>query len=382
MATAPIDENPANLSDREGIILTKDTIENLGATRLGYLKKWFGIRTVQDLAALSVDKIEARFKSEGKRVPRRDEIESWIAQARAFVPVANLSSQKTLEPPEPKTEDKANRPTSKGEWEYIAAFAVEFRVGGEKEKLEIDIRPVDITESGDWGDVTGEKPTVVEGERLYPWMLQQVRDKMPWEPEEAPIAALIEDEACIEEISLKEQKIRITQMPPEEAKAAWEAIAAESEDTGEAAIVIEEPTAAPSVAVEITQVQAFQPPDVETPTVVSEAGQPFLGFLKSGEPFAFKVSFELTEPGVAEDAQGHITCRAHFYARNLLTGERLRLGDTKPYALIEGKMSYTAELPEAEATLEPGMYRLQVLTTLQGVRTAPGYLNVPLLQVM
>jgi hypothetical protein len=396
MTTGPTEENPANLSvsDREDRILTKDTIEGLGATRLRYLKEWFKIRTVQDLAALSVDRIEARFEAEGKRVPRRDEIESWIAQAQAFVPVASLSSQKAVEPTESETEGRANHPTLEAGWEYIAAFTVEFRVRGEKEKLEIAIRPVDITEGGDWGEVTGEEPTVVEGERLYQWMLEQVSEKMQREPE-AYIVTCAEDEASVTGITVPKVKVSTRPMSQEEAKAAFEAIreammagsavAEEATPAPEAAlpkapIVIAEPAAAPSVAVEIAQVQAFQPPDVETPTAAGEANQPFSGFVRSGEPFRLEASFELAGPAVAEVAKKQVTYRAQFYARNRSTGERLHLGDTKPDTLIEGKSSYTATLPKA--ALQPGLYRLRVLATLQGVRTAPGYLEVPLLQVV
>lgn len=385
MTTGPTEENPANLSvsDREDNILTKDTIEGLGSTRLRYLKEWFKIRTVQDLAALSVDRIEARFKAEGKRVPCRDEIESWIAQAQAVVPVANLSSQKAVEPTESETEGRANCPTLEVGWEYIAAFTVEFRVRGEKEKLEIAIRPVDITEGGVWGEVTGEEPTVVEGERLYQWMLEQVSEKMQREPEAYIVT-------CAEKV-----KVSTRPMSQEEAKAACEAIreammagsavAEEATPAPEAAqpeapIVITEPAAAPSVAVEIAQVQAFQPPDAETPTAIGEASQPFSGFVRSGKPFALEVSFELAGPAVAEAAKKQVTYRARFYARNWSTGERLHLGDTKPDTLIKGKSSYTATLPEA--ALQPGLYRLRVLTTLQSTPSSAGYLEVPMLQVV
>jgi hypothetical protein len=57
------------------------------------------------------------------------------------------------------------------------------------------------------------------------------------------------------------------------------------------------------------------------------------------------------------------------------------MDDTKPDTLVEGKLSsYTAML--TEASLPPGMYHLRVLTTLRGVRTAPGYLEMPQLQVV
>jgi len=140
------------------------------------------------------------------------------------------------------------------------------------------------------------------------------------------------------------------------------------------------PAVAPPVTVEMTQVQAFQPPRTETPVGIGKAGQPFSGFVRSGEPFALQVSFALTGPAAAEVAKEQVAYRAQFYTRNLSTGERTHLGDTKPDTLVEGKLSYRAVLPHV--TLEQGMYRSRVLVRLQSTPPILGYLKVPLLQVV
>jgi hypothetical protein len=147
----------------------------------------------------------------------------------------------------------------------------------------------------------------------------------------------------------------------------------------EAPIVIAEPAAAPFVAVEVAQVQAFQPPDVETPTAAGEANQPFSGFVRSDEPFALEVSFELTGPGADDVAKGLTTYSACFHLLSLTTREKIPLGDTKA-APLEGEAPYTVRL--SQTSLQPGLYRLRALVTLQSTPPRKGYLEVPLLQVV
>jgi predicted negative regulator of RcsB-dependent stress response len=325
---------------------------------------------------------------------------------------------------------------------------------------------------GAWQEDKRTEPIVIEGERLYQWMLEQVSEKVPREPEETPTVIHIEGEPLTIEtritMPLKEAKDRIKEMSAEEAKAALEAVLAESHDAAlkhtlerpeakavleammgahllaesevaekakaaleamlaesldaalehtlerpeakaaleamaahiivaesevaeeaarapeaalpEASIVIEEPAAALPVTMEITQVQAFQPPQAGIPIGIGKAGRPFSGFVRSDEPFVLEVSFELAGPGADDVAKRRTTYSAQFHVRNLTTSERTHLGDARLDTLVEGELSYTATLPEA--TLQSGMYRLRVLATLQDGRTAPGYLEVPLLQVV
>jgi hypothetical protein len=219
-----------------------------------------------------------------------------------------------------------------GEWKSFGSFVVVFqarKVEGRAEEQRTMVHHREADNGYEWSGIEGEQP--------WRWMRDQVGEKVQQEPEEEPSV---------------------------EARPAAAA----------------PPIAAPPLKVEVTRICAFQPPDAETPTAVSEAGQPFSGFVRSGKPFALEVSFELAGPAVAEVAKKQVTYRARFYARNWSTGERLHLGDTKPDTLIKGKSSYTATLPKT--ALQPGLYHLRVLTTLQGVRTAPGYLELPLLQVV
>jgi hypothetical protein len=134
------------------------------------------------------------------------------------------------------------------------------------------------------------------------------------------------------------------------------------------------------VTVEITQIQAFQPPHAGTPVGIGRGGRPFSGFGRSGEPLALQVSLALAGPTAAVVAKEQVAYCAQFCAGDLSTGERTHLGDTKPDALVEGNMSYTATVPRV--TFQPGLYRLLVLTTVETTPPSVGYLEVPMLQVV
>ena len=92
------------------------------------------------------------------------------------------------------------------------------------------------------------------------------------------------------------------------------------------------------------------------------------------------MSFKLTGSTAAQTAQEQATYIAQFYAYNLATGATVDLGDTGTHTLTEGRLSYTAVLPEA--TLPLGMYRLRILATIRGALAFPGYLEVPMVRVV
>jgi predicted flap endonuclease-1-like 5' DNA nuclease len=385
MTAAPTDEKPMNSSDREDDDLT--VIKGIGPARQQWLRGSLGVRTYRDLAALSTDEIESYLKAEGQIVSRSD-IEQWIARAQELAAAADLSS------------GRVDSPTSEGEWQPFASFVVEFQAREVKRRAEEQRTTIHHMEAD-----KGEAWPGIEGERLCQWMLEQVSEKVPREPEEAPNVIPIKDEhgKIVGSMSIGEPKVTLSgpfEISPEEYKAILEApevvktslvvMVPESKTEEEAAptreaalpeasIVIEEPAAAPSVTVEIAQVRAFQPPDAETPTAVGEASQPFSGFVRSGEPFALEVFFELAGAGADDVVKRQTTYNAQFHVRNLTTRARKHLGGTKPAALVAGK-PLTAMLPQV--SLQPGLYRLRVLVTLQDAPPIAGYFEVPLLQVV
>jgi hypothetical protein len=324
MTTGPLGKNLMDLNDRADDDLT--TIKGIGPARQQWLRESLGVRTFQDLTALSADEIESQLKAEGQVASRR-EIDGWLAQARELAATAQSSSQRVAELAG-TVGGAANSPPEEGGWRPFASFVVEFQasqVEGRTAEQRTTVHYMEVDRSKTWPGI--------EGKQLCQWILGQLGEEAQREPEP--------EEA-----------------PPVEARRA----------------------AASSLTVEINQIQAFQPPQAEMPIGIGRAGHPFSGFVRSDEPFTLEVSFALAGPDAAEVTKEQVTYRAQFYARNRPTGERTHLGDTKAAALVAGKVSsYTATLPKA--SLEPGAYRLWALVTLQSRPPCIGHLEMPLLQV-
>jgi hypothetical protein len=309
-------------------------IKGIGQARQQYLKESLGARTFRDLAALSASEIESRLKAEGQ-VIFRGEIDRWIAQAKEYASAADPPSLRAVEAVGANKGREANSSPRQSEWQPFASFVVEFQarqVSGRTKEQRTTVHHMEADKGETWPDI--------QGERLWHWVLEQLG---------------------------KEVRQELKKPLPQEPRAVE--LLAEAQ-----------PAAASPVTLAVAQLCAFQPPQADKPTAISEAGRPFQGSVKGGESFALATSLALTGPGAAEIAKRQITYRAQFYARSLSTGERTYLGDTRLDTLVEGKMAYTAVL--TEASLPPGIYRLRVLTMLQSMRTAPGYLEVPLLQVV
>jgi hypothetical protein len=132
---------------------------------------------------------------------------------------------------------------------------------------------------------------------------------------------------------------------------------------------------------EITQLRTFQPPLAETPVSMNSSNQLLSGFVRSDEPFALEVAFRLVKLSETTLLSEQLTCLAQFYARNLKTGLITHLGDTQSENFsAREELFHSVKL--TEASLQPGLYRLQVLARLEGVPVTPGYLEIPVLQVL
>ncbi len=357
-------ENPKYLGEIE--------IPYLGPARKRYLDEWFLVDTVQGLAGLSADDVEAKFKAKGKTVAR-DKIEKWIAKAQELAGQSSPqvtkstdtetggkvnspaekggssqrslesadakagkkvkspaekggSSRRSLESADAKAGKKANSPATETEWKSFASFVVVFQVRQPKDQTEEQRIKVHHKESD-----KHEKWPGIEGEQPWRWMLDQLGEKVQQVP----------------------QSERLTEV---------------------------QPAAASPVTVEIAQVRVFQRPQAETPIAIGKAGRQFQGFVRSGEPFALEVSFELAGPGAADIVKRQATYSAQFHVRNLTTRAKIFLGDAETAPLVAGVAPYTAMI--TQESLQPGLYRLQALVTLQSTPPIVGYLKVPMLQVV
>jgi len=329
MAGSSTGEPPKNHKSEESDDLKK--IRGIGIARQQWLSEIANIRTVRDLAHASADQIEFQLNVEGHAVSRT-EIEQWIAQARELTKESSLTPDKP-ESADIDTEAEQNLSPSVEEKEglTLASFIVEFQTkqveGRSEQQTAVRHRESDTTQT--WSGI--------EGEELQQWMLERA------------IASLL-------------RGAQIAKVQP---------------DT-----VAEQPDATTTpLTVEITELRALQPPRTGIPMVVTQSGQGFSGFVTSGEPFSLEVTLRLTGQIATDIPQQTMTYCVQVYARHRATGEKTSLGQTQPHPLFAGQTFYTAKL--SEITLpQPGMYRLQALVTLQGIRGIPGFLEVPLLQVV
>lgn len=353
MTNTASDANPTNVLGREKDDLTE--IKGIGVARERWLRESLNVHTFQDLAALSVDEIELELKAEGRAVPR-NEINEWIAEAQELAATATPSTQQSIEPEVVEAETTVNSAFVEGEWKPFASFVVEFQTlqaAGQTVEQRTKVHYMEGDKSETW--------PYVERERLCQWMLDQVEEGLPQE--------------------IKEE--RATEQPP----------AVEIQPTADQPVArVEEPAtveeveqvepqvaAAEPATLTVSQLQVFQPPQTGRPTATGETGRPFLGYVRGNQSFALEAPFELAGSAAVEAANKQRAYQVQFYAYELATGATTHLGDTQQGALIEGRLSYTAQLPEA--SLPPGTYRVRALAVVQATPPIIAFLEVPLLQV-
>ena len=331
-------EEPMKSSEKAHDDLT--AIKGIGSIRQDWFRDSFNVRTFQDLATLSVDKIASRLKADGQ-IPSQSAIESWIFQAREFAAATGPSARQAGELANAKTKEDDHLLTKEGEWEFVSVFLVEFRVlkANDREiRRAITVERREINKKGMWLQDNGVKePVEVEGQDLYTWMVEQLGEDVWPEPKAHDL------------------------VQPKPAKPL--------------------PPAKPPAKVKITEVRVFQPPQSETPAQIIKRAEPFQASVKSDEPFAVDVDFELVGPAAADVVRKEIKCTAQSYVYDRAKDTSVHLGDAGPSVLQEGKPNFTFALPEA--TLQQGRYRLWVLLTTQDATLAtPDYIEVPLLKVV
>ncbi|MGA7934184.1 MAG: SMI1/KNR4 family protein [Kovacikia sp.] len=130
----------------------------------------------------------------------------------------------------------------------------------------------------------------------------------------------------------------------------------------------------------IRQDACLSDPIIVSPSGLKQAKKPGYASLTSQQPFSLEVVFKLLGQSISDLSTQPVTCQAQFHAQNRITGKWIVLGTTRPNALVSDRRTYTAYL--FGNTLEPGMYRLQVLTTLRGSTASLTSFELPLLNVV
>lgn len=345
-----------NSTDKDYDDLTR--IGDIDNKRQQLLRQSLNVRTFLDLANRPTAEIKAAFKTDGQIISRAT-IEQWQREARELAAAARPASPPVMELANIEAGREANAPAEQGEWEWVGAFIVDFRalkVGAQVKEREIRVERRKIDKKGTWLEDNKIKNSIpIEGERLYPWMAEQLGEKVWPKPEQAQPAQKTQAEAP----SAKSPSVEPSPNVPAPASLS---------------------TQTPRMKVEVTQIRAFQPPDIDTPSGKGEPNQPFAGLLKGGEPFALEVAFRFPEPAMADLVTGETMYLASFYVRKMDTRASISVGDTETARLTPGKVSFTARLPNV--ILQPGTYYLGVLVKLRTTPPSINYLETSLLEVV
>lgn len=472
-------------------------IKGIGPVWQRRMRRILGVRTYQDLAELSCEKILSQLKAEGTSLPTMSDCESWINQAREIAAEAEDSSDAEAKNNDPEKQTVSLDGTEK--WQPFATFVVEFLMRAHArnhEERQTKVQrmedggtnatwpDIDIMELSKWiAEQLGESPVSeleqqLEDERArMQYELEQelvnrkeaanrdlqmkleeernntletirqelkeekakARRKMEAEIQQEHTEAHQALEQKLEgketkaqqelERKLEEEKIQAQhalqkQLEEERTQALNELEEELNRNRTKALLELEQELDEMKTRVEqeleeervqtpeeekipqqkpkkepakearppetaalseiqlkpiITQIRAFQPLDAKEPIGRGEAGQPFSGFVSSIEPFTFDVDFELAEPAVSELEQFGKNYHVEFYIRNISTGEKKHLGNTKADTFIEGKSSYAAQL--TAVTLTPGVYNLLVFLLVQNGRPSADFWEIPFLQV-
>jgi hypothetical protein len=322
-----------NSNDQKNDDLTG--IKFIGPARQRWLRDKFQVRTYRDLAELSVEAIESQLAADGKPFAE-SEIEVWLAEAADLAAEAEAEEEARAteaEPEEPVAGGQVNKSKNAEGWESVGIFVVNIRArtveGREEYRTEVSIH-----ENGE--QEKSEEWPGLEGDLSFQWMLEQAG------LEPVPTA------------------VQPADAQPEEALP-------KAETEGEA-------------EVKVTKIQVFQPPEAKEALVSSEGGELLQEKLKVGEPFSLAVHFSLSGDGAPSIVKQQATYRARVVANEVDTKVGTHLGDTDPESLVEGSLDYSVRTPEA--TLDPGVYRLWALVTVQAANTVPNFLEAPLITVV
>lgn len=334
------DESPTGNSseERDNQQSNLTIIRGIGTARQQLLAT-IGINTIADLAAASVEEIESSLQA-AEQVINRSEISNWILQAQELLssssqevtasdnseqsndsdPSNLIDESNVIEENNANEESNATGGDNTEEWNSLASFLVEFQNKTTAEQTEQ--RTVVSQQNSDRMTILSG----IETEQVSQWLQQQLNEIIS----------------------------------PESATEALEAA-----------------TSTP-LRIEFEQLGLLQPPQTKIPLVSNL--EIFPGSLNSHKPFVLEVYWKISGTISPEVTPYPPRYRIQAYARDRTIGRVTIIGETLPTPLVENQFSYNSVLPET--SLPKGIYRLQILITLQGKLAPPAFLEVELLQVV
>jgi hypothetical protein len=310
-------------------------IKGIGTVRQRWLADVFGVYTFADLAAVSVDEVEAVAREEGI-ILSRSKILSWIEQANELL--ALTSDLAVMEEENGAAESEAENgvpawvadlrenngidPGIKAEvWKPIASFVVEFQESvheGRPAECRTAVHHIEADVGTTWPGI--------EKTQLCQWMEQRA--------------------------SIKEIKEPVP-----------------------AVIVPQQETAA---TLRVTKARLLQSPDYSATLNVPDVERPFMGHVNHEKPITLEVDFELSE-SASEGKLAPLEYKAQCHVHNLMSRKKAFFLDMKATSPTDEDPAYKSTL--LEVLLEPGMYKLGILVS--GKRPLRvNYFELPKLNVL
>jgi hypothetical protein len=181
---------------------------------------------------------------------------------------------------------------------------------------------------------------------------------------------------------------------PTVSEAPWEftpEVASATEVTSEPAVAVVEP-----LTLKINHLQFWQPLEAEKsaeaesgtneetepeqPIVVNMARRSRPMMLRKESPFELEITFEITGTGGVELTQVPLQYHAECFVQNRNTREKIQLDNPSVGTLSAGDLTYTTRLP-AVILQQSGLYRLEVVTRLDGGQVNPDFWELPCVQI-
>jgi hypothetical protein len=133
------------------------------------------------------------------------------------------------------------------------------------------------------------------------------------------------------------------------------------------------------VQLAIRQPSNFMPQIVVSPTDLRKFPKMGQRSLSSQQPFSIEVAFSLAGQQLRNQRLNEVFYKIQVFAQNRIDHQWVELGETNPISLNIIQSTYVARL--LDKSLKPGMYRLQVVTSLFGKERALASFELPLLNV-
>lgn len=316
-------------------------ITGIGKATEELLGSALDIKTLSDLASSSADRIHDELRAHG-RTTAKNRIDRWIKDAKDILKDRGRRAQPSDKAGDTEIRESKTRKDKLAERARYAQFLVDSRSPARDERSE-------------------EKLTIVEEVES-----EQKEERQAPDREHALRRA-------VDQIEKSEERKPELERP-------GEALTAEEPEAQAEPSAAVQPGGEPPVAVQITRVRAFQPPETEIPQLIGPLGGTCTGLVRGDEPVLFELSFQLAGPAAREVAQRHTRFNTAVYTYNPKTRAREHLRHTNPEFTEEGKLSYTTIL--SEAVLARGTYSLTCIASLGGTPPCQGHLKLPVFQVV